>query len=123
MTEKEKFIEEMKVRTMRFAVKVIKLCNSLKKGKASDVVSYQIVKSASSTAANYRAACRARSKSEFFSKICIVVEESDETEYWLELIQESDLSSDNELLDHLIKEANEITKIMSAAKNSTYKRT
>ena len=123
MTEKEKFIEEMKVRTMRFAVNVIKLCNTLKKGKASDVVSYQIVKAASSTAANYRAACRARSKSEFFSKICIVVEESDETEYWLELIKESVLSNNDELLNQLIKEANEITKIMSAAKNSTYKRT
>ncbi|WP_443634953.1 four helix bundle protein [Candidatus Marifrigoribacter sp. Uisw_064] len=55
--------------------------NSLKNSKASSVVSYQLIKSVTSTAANYRAACRARSKKEFFSKICIVVEEADETEF------------------------------------------
>lgn len=78
MTEKEIFIEELKKRTRKFAVDVIKFCNSLTKSKASSVVTYQLVKSATSTGANYRAACRARSQPEFFSKICIVVEEADE---------------------------------------------
>lgn len=57
---------------------------------------------------------------EFFSKICIVTEEADETEYWLEIIYEANLSNDIEELKRLMKEANEITKIMSKAKSSTY---
>ncbi|MCK5101324.1 MAG: four helix bundle protein [Cyclobacteriaceae bacterium] len=84
MTEKEMFIEKMKIRTKKFAVDVIGFCDSLKTGKASSVITYQLVKSATSTGANYRAACKARSKNDFFSKICIVVEEVDESEYWLE---------------------------------------
>ncbi|MDA3953685.1 MAG: four helix bundle protein [Bacteroidales bacterium] len=91
MTEKEIFIEALKKRTRKFAVDVIIFCNSLKTCKASSVITYQLVKSATSTGANYRAVCRARSKSEFFSKTCIVVEEADE-----------------------------ITKIMTKAKNSSY---
>ena len=120
MTEKEIFIGKLKKRTRKFAVDIIMFCNSLKTCKASSVVTYQLVKSASSTGANYRAACRARSKSEFFSKICIVVEEADETEYWLEIITETNLSNDIEELIRLTKEANEITKIMTKAKNSLY---
>lgn len=81
MTEKEIFIENLKKRTKKFAVDVIVFCNSLKPSKASSVITYQLVKSSTSTGANYRAACRARSKAEFFSKICIVVEEADESEY------------------------------------------
>ena len=120
MTEKEIFIGKLKKRTRKFAVDIIMFCNSLKTCKASSVVTYQLVKSASSTGANYRAACRARSKSEFFSKLCIVVEEADETEYWLEIINETNLSNDREELIRLTKEANEITKIMTKAKNSLY---
>jgi len=62
-----------------------------KKNNASPVVSYQLIKSATSTRANYRAACKERSKAEFFSKICIVAEEADESEYWLEIIGDTDL--------------------------------
>ena len=120
MTEKEVFIEKLKKRTKRLAVDIIRFCDSLKKCDATSVVTYQIVKSSSSTGANYRAACRARSKAEFYSKICIVVEEADETEYWLEIINDSELSKDKEELKRLTKEANEITKIMTKAKNSTY---
>ncbi len=120
MTTKEEFIKALKNRTKKLAVDVILYCDTLKKCKASDVVTYQIVKSSSSTGANYRAACRARSKAEFFSKICIVVEESDETEYWLEIIHDAELTTEKEELKRLLKEANEITKIMTKAKNSTY---
>ena len=63
---------------------------------------------------------RARSRSEFFSKICIVVEEADETEYWLEIINETNLSNNKKDLETLLKESNEITKIMTKAKSSTY---
>lgn len=120
MTEKNIFIERLKKRTKKFAVDVIKFCNSLKTCKASTVVSYQLVKSATSTGANYRAVCRARSNTEFFSKICIVVEEVDESEYWLEIINEANLSNDSDELERLTKEANEITRIMTKAKNSSY---
>ena len=120
MSEKEIFIEKLKNRTRKFAVDIIMLCNSLKTCNASSVITYQLVKAATSSGANYRAACRARSKSEFFSKICIVVEEADESEYWLEIIDEANLSNDREELIRLTKESNEITKIMAKAKNSTY---
>ncbi len=121
MTEKEIFIEKLRKRTRTFAVDVINFCDSLKKCKASSVVTYQLIKSASSTGANYRAACRGRSKAEFFSKICIVVEDADESEYWLELIDEAQLSNKTDELARLLKETGEITKIMGKAKNSTYK--
>jgi len=121
MTEKEIFIQKMKTRTKKFAVDVILFCDSLKSCKASSVITYQLVKSATSTGANYRAACRARSKNEFFSKISIVVEEADESEYWLEVIKDSKLTRANVLLEHLLAEALEITKIVSKARNSTDK--
>ena len=95
VSEKEIFIKKLKDRTRRFAVDVILFCESFKNNKASSVISYQIIKSATSTGANYRAACSSRSKKEFFSKICIVVEEADETEYWLEIIRETNLSNNN----------------------------
>jgi len=121
MTEKQEFIERMKKKTKNFSVEVISFCNSLKPDRASSVISYQIIKSATSTGANYRAACKARSKKEFFSKLCIVVEEIDETKYWLEVILEANLSNEKELLKRLEFEANEITRIMSTARNSIYK--
>ena len=120
MNEKEKFITEFKLRTKKFAVDIISLCDNLKATKAASVVAYQIIKSATSVDANYRAACRGRSKAEFYSKICIVVEEADETEYWLELILETNLSKKNLEVIRLLKESNEITKILTKAKSTTY---
>ena len=120
MIAKEQFIELMKKRTKKFAVDVILFCDSLKNCKASSVISYQLIKSVSSAAANYRAACRARSKKEFFSKICIVVEEADETEFWLEIINDTKLTQELTELDRLLKESLEIIKIMSKAKSSSY---
>ena len=120
MNDKEKFITEFTLRTKKFAVDIISLCDNLKATKAASVVSYQIIKSATSVGANYRAACRGRSKAEFYSKICIVVEEADETEYWLELILETNLSKNNHEVIRLLKESNEITKILTKAKSTTY---
>ncbi len=120
MTEKEKFIEMMKSRTYKFAVDVILFCNSLKSCKATDIITYQLVKAATSVGANYRAACKARSKNEFFSKICIVAEEADESEYWLMVIRDTNLSNDKKEQQRLLTEAGEISKIMTKAKNSTY---
>ncbi len=110
----------MKKRTKNFAVVVVQFCDFLQVNKASSVITFQLVKSATSTGANYRAACKARSKNEFFSKICIVVEEADESEYWLEVIKEASLSNDKLILERLLIEVNEIVKIMTKAKKSTY---
>ena len=77
MTEKKIFVESMKAITKKFAVDIILFCNSLKSSKASYVITYQLVKSATSIGANYRANCRGGSKAEFFSKVCTVVQEAD----------------------------------------------
>ena len=122
MTEKEKFIEELKARTKGLAVDVINFCELLEYKKATSVITNQLIRCATSVGANYRAACRARSKQEFFSKMCIVVEECDETEYWLEIIEKTNLSRNEKLLNNLKTEANEITKIMTKAKNTIYER-
>ncbi|MFV0269124.1 MAG: four helix bundle protein [Draconibacterium sp.] len=121
MNPKDNFIEEMKARTKKFAVDVILFCDTLTKSKGSSVISYQLIKSATSTGANYRAACRERSQSEFFSKICIVVEESDESVYWLEVIKDASLSGNQEELTRLLNEATELTKIMTKSKDTTYR--
>lgn len=120
MTEKEEFIKMMQKRTKKFAVDIIKFTETIKPSKATSVLIYQIVKSATSVGANYRASCRARSKNEFFSKICIVVEEADETEYWLEVIYDAQLSNNFEELERLLTEVSELVKITSKAKSSTY---
>ena len=110
----------MKGRTKKFAVDVIQFCESLKVSKATYVIIYQLVKSSTSTGANYRAACHARSRKEFFSKICIVVEEIDESKYWLEIIRESNLTEEGIELERLLKEADEISKITGKAKDPIY---
>ena len=122
MAEKDIFIEGMKKRTKKFSVDVILFCDSLKPCKASSVVTYQLVKAATSTGANYRAACRGRSDNEFFSKICIEVEESDESLFWLEVIEDSGLSNDTAELKRLLEEAKEIIKIVSKTKDTMYKK-
>ncbi|MEZ5003050.1 MAG: four helix bundle protein [Chitinophagales bacterium] len=122
MTDKEIFIENLKNRTKEFAVNVIGFCETLNASRATNVITYQLIKSATSTGANYRAACNARSKKEFFSKICIVVEEIDESKYWLELIQSTNLSKEKESLNGLLIEGNEIAKIMGKAKTSMYEK-
>ncbi len=121
INSKEAFIEDMKARIKKFAVDIIKFCETLKASKASDVITFQLIKSSTSVGANYRAACRARSRKEFFSKMCIVVEEVDESQFWLEIIQESQLSNDPKELERLLNEADEISRITGKAKNSTYK--
>lgn len=122
MNRKDIFIEEMKKKTKKFSVDVILFCDSLKPCKASSVVTYQLVKAATSTGANYRFACRGRSDNEFFSKICIVVEESDESLFWLEVVEDSGLSNDLAELKRLLEEATEIVKIVSKTKDTMYKK-
>ncbi|MGC1390939.1 MAG: four helix bundle protein [Bacteroidales bacterium] len=106
--------EELKKRTKRFALKVIKLVDELPNTKAGNTIGNQIIRSGTSVASNYRSACRARSNADFISKITIVEEECDETLFWLELIEDSDLLKKEKLMD-LLKEADELTAIFTAS--------
>lgn len=81
------------------------------------MIGHQLLRSATGTAANYRAACRARSKTEFIAKIGIVVEEADESCFWLEMIIDAKLAEEK-YVSSLLKEANEITAIMYATRNT-----
>lgn len=105
--------DELKLRTKKFALRIIRLTERLSNNPINKVISYQILKSATSVGANYRSACRSRSKSEFISKIKIVEEEADESLYWLELIKELNYFPD-EKISALINEADELTAIFTS---------
>lgn len=104
---------ELEKRTRQFHVNILKLCKDLPKNTAGFETGRQIIRSAGSVGANYRATKRAKSKADFIYKIEVVLEESDESLYWLEVIKESELLN-NKLLDELIKEADELTAIFTA---------
>ena len=103
---------DLKNRTFKFSSDIIDLVELLPKNKATTVVSYQMLKSGTSVGANYRAAKRARSDKEFISKINIVLEEVDETLFWLEIIKTKNWIKD-ENLNKLLKEADELTAIFT----------
>ena len=97
----------LKERTKSFALEIIKLVESLPKGRTADVIGRQLLDAGTSVGANYRAACRARSPADFISKMGIVEEEADETIYWMELLIEAKLVQENNI-SHLLREANQI---------------
>lgn len=115
---KEEFNENFRRRTKKFAVDVINLLSTLPPHKAMRVIDYQLTKSATSTAANYRAACRARSQAEFHSKMSIVVEEADESQFWLEIIEDLKIDHSEEL-KRLQNEGLEILKVCSKARDNS----
>ena len=106
--------DEMQARTKAFALRVLKLSVALPKSVSGKALAGQIVRSATSVAANYRAACRARSKADFIAKMGIVEEESDESLFWLEMIEEARLLPADRLTG-LKKEADELTAIIVAS--------
>jgi four helix bundle protein len=110
--------EQFKIRTKQFALRIIKLFQALPKSEDAHILGKQLLRSATSVAANYRAACRARSKAEFFSKLSIVVEEADEVQLWLELLGEAGIVKP-ERLAALSTEATEILKIVSVARKNS----
>jgi four helix bundle protein len=112
--------EEMKLRTKSFALRVIQAVNSLPKGKASDVIGRQLLRSGTSVGANYRAACRAKSTADFINKMSIVEEEADESGFWIELLTESGLTSDQRL-GGLKAESRELLAITIASINTARK--
>jgi len=105
---------QLQDRTKKFAVCVIKAFAQLPKDEATRILGRQFLRSGTSLAANYRAACRARSAADFISKISVVTEEADETLFWSELFVESKLLQTN-LLDPLMTECEELLKIFSAS--------
>lgn len=104
--------DELKLRTKKFSLRVINLIENLPKSMTGKVIANQLLRSATSVGANYRSACRSRSKVEFISKIRIVEEEADESMYWLEIIKESQLIKEERISD-LLKEASELTAIFT----------
>jgi four helix bundle protein len=109
--------EELKNRTKLFALRVIKLVDSLPKTPAGRTIGNQLIRAGTSVGANYRAVCRARSRAEFLSKLGIVIEEADESAFWLELIIEAKLLK-RALVDVLLNEANELLRILVASRQT-----
>ena len=101
----------MKNRTKEFAKKIIELCRELPNNREGRLIGNQLFKPGTSVAANYRAACRGRSKAEFVSKLGIVLEEADETLFWLELIDEMSINGGSSV-GFLRQECDEITAII-----------
>ena len=112
---------DLKDRTKEFAIRVVKLVRALPQVFESKIIGNQLLRSATGTAANYRASCRARSRAEFIAKIGIVIEESDESAFWLELIIDLELLNKNSV-ESLLQETNEIVAIMVASSNSAKKK-
>ncbi|MCA1658258.1 MAG: four helix bundle protein [Verrucomicrobiaceae bacterium] len=108
---------ELQNRTKQFALRVLQLVDALPHTAAGRAISNQLVRSATSVGANYRAACRARSRLEFAAKLGIVLEEADESLYWLELIRDGKLMRENKL-SSLLNEASELTAIPAAGRKS-----
>ncbi len=106
--------EQLKKRMQQFAVDVIRIVEDLAPGRTTDVIGKQLIRCATSVGANYRAACRARSKPDFISKIGIAEEEADECQYWLEILCTLD-RIDVQKADKLRKEAYELTAILASS--------
>lgn len=116
--------KDLKDRTEIFALDIIKLINAIPSSKTADVLCKQLLRCACSVGANYRSARRAQSTAHFISKLSIVVEESDEAVYWLDLIIKSNTAT-GIIVERLRKEANELTAIFTASlktSKNNYKR-
>ena len=109
--------QELRERTKKFALRIIRMSEVLPHTRTANVIANQILRSATSITANYRAAGRSRSKAEFIAKIGVVVEEADETLCWLEFLSESNLVPANKLKD-LLTEANELVAIFVASRKT-----
>ena len=108
---------ELQDRTKQFALRVLKLTDALPPSAAGRAISSQLVRAATSVGANYRSACRARSRAEFAAKLGIALEEADESLYWLELVRDGKLVPEDKL-SLLLKEADELTAILASGRKS-----
>lgn len=106
--------ENLKFSTKQFALNLMALMEEVPGRRTSDVLTRQLIRSATSVGANYRAACRAKSPADFISKMGTVEEEADESIYWLELLRDANFVKPERVADH-IKEANELVTIVVAS--------
>ncbi|HCA78977.1 MAG TPA: four helix bundle protein [Bacteroidetes bacterium] len=109
--------EELRDRTKRFAILIVKFFQSLPRTDEARILGKQLLRCASSVAANYRAVGRARSRAEFISKLGTVVEEADESVFWLEMLTETDIVP-KEKVESLLKEGNEFLAIFAASQRT-----
>jgi len=112
--------EVLKERTRAFALRVIRVIRALPPGMEGRLIGHQLLRSGTSVAANYRAVCRARSRPEFLSKLAIVLEETDECAFWLELLGDAGLIPERKLRD-LKSEANQLVAIFNASRATAKK--
>ena len=108
---------ELKDRTQQFAIRILHLADALPKSRSANAIANQVVRSGTSVASNYWAAGRSRSRADFISKIGVVVEEADETVFWLELLGKSGIVKPQRL-NPLTKEANELVAIFAASRRT-----
>ncbi|HXX22199.1 MAG TPA: four helix bundle protein [Terriglobia bacterium] len=120
-TEKPYQAEELKKRTKQFAIRIVRLYQALPKRDEARVIGRQVLRSGTSVAANYRAVCRARSKAEFVAKLGVVVEEIDETVFWLELLVETGIVAESRM-ESLQKEVTELLAIFAASQHTARNR-
>ena len=106
--------ERLRARTKQFAIRIVRVFKSLPKNDEARIIGKQLLRAGTSVAANYRAVCRSRSKAEFISRMSVVVEEADETAFWLELLIETSIIPGVRLRD-LLAEANELLAIFAAS--------
>ena len=109
--------DDLKRRTKQFALRVLKLVAALPNTVEGRAIGGQLVRTGTAVGANYRAACRGRSKAEFVAKLGIVEEEADESAYWMELIIDAELLKQQQV-EPLLNEANELAKIMAKSRIS-----
>ncbi len=114
---KSEFAEKFRERTKKYVVDNIRFFQSLPKTEEAKIIGRQLLRSSSSVGANYRAACRARSQAEFHSKISIVVEEADESVFWMEVMVEADIVNTSKI-EKLMGEGNEILKVVASARKT-----
>ncbi|WP_073285786.1 four helix bundle protein [Hymenobacter psychrotolerans] len=115
--DKVAFIDALRNRTKQLSLRTIRLFQQLPKTEEARIIGRQLLRASTSVGANYRAVCRARSKAEYYAKLCICVEEADETLFWLELLMESGIVSE-EKLKPLHKEFEEVVSILATARKS-----
>src|SRR5207248_20660 len=113
--------EQLKSRTKQFALRVIRLFKSLPKSEEARIIGRQLLRAGTAIGANYRAACRARTRKEFVAKIRIVVEEADETAYWLELLIEAEVVR-APLLVPMLAETTQLLAIFAASRRTAEKK-
>jgi len=109
--------EELRNRTKNFAVRIVRVFRTLPYKTDAQVLGKQLLRCGTAVAANYRAACRARSKAEWVAKIGIVVEEADETVFWLEMLSDCEIISPKKL-ELLLSEAHELTALFTASQKT-----